>query len=114
MFRQIAPPSAPELEALVATLAERIGRSLEREGLLTRDCENSFLTFDPAAGGPMDDLLGHSITYRVAVGPHTGQKAFTLQPVPVQWPAEQRQGVAQWAGFSLHVGIADRYFERPF
>jgi hypothetical protein len=105
VFRQTVPPSPQELETLIARIAERIGRALEREGLLARDCENSFLTFDPAAGGPMDDLLGHSITYRVAVGPRTGHKAFTLHTVPVQSPEKPRQGVAQWAGFSLHAGI---------
>jgi len=31
--------------------------------------------------GPLDDLLGHSITYRIAVGPRAGQKLFTLQTV---------------------------------
>jgi hypothetical protein len=30
----------------------------------------------------MDDLLGHSITYLVAVGPRAGQKVFSLQTVP--------------------------------
>ena len=31
-FRRIGAPSAKELEALVARIAERIGRALEREG----------------------------------------------------------------------------------
>jgi len=52
----------------------------------------------------MDDLLGHSITYRVAMGPRAGQKAFTLQTVPGE-PAEERKRLAQAAGFSLHAGI---------
>jgi len=30
----------------------------------------------------MDDLIGHSITYWVAVGTRAGQKVFTLQTVP--------------------------------
>jgi hypothetical protein len=30
----------------------------------------------------MDDLLGHSITYLVAMGPRAGQKVFSLQTVP--------------------------------
>jgi len=47
--------------------------------LLARDCEHSHLVLDRMAGGAMDDLLGHSITYRVAMGPHAGQKVFTLQ-----------------------------------
>ncbi|HEY5568846.1 MAG TPA: IS91 family transposase, partial [Gammaproteobacteria bacterium] len=104
VFRRIARPSEAELRALVERLAERIGRSLERQGVLVRDAENSYLAFDPAAGGAMDDLLGHSITYRVAVGPRAGQKVFTLQTVPAR-DEEARKGVAQYAGFSLHAGI---------
>jgi ribosomal protein S27E len=56
-------------------------------------------TFDPAAGGPMDDLLGHSITYRVAMGPRAGQKVFSLQSVPAQPPETQKKGLAQASGF---------------
>jgi Putative transposase len=50
----------------------------------------------------MDDLLGHSITYRVAIG----QKVFALQTVPASGEDERREGVAQYAGFSLHAGTA--------
>jgi hypothetical protein len=86
-----------------------------------RDCENSYLAFDPS--GPMDDLLGHSIAYRVAMGPRAGQKVFTLQSV--RPPEDQKEGLAQTSGFSLHAGIgieADareklerlcRYMSRP-
>jgi hypothetical protein len=52
----------------------------------------------------MADLLGHSITYRVAVGPRAGQKVFSLQTVPAR-EDEPRKGVAQYAGFSLHAGV---------
>ena len=104
VFRRIAPPREAELQALVERLAERVGRSLERQGLLVRYAENGFLEFGPAAGGAMDDLIGHSITYRVAVGPRAGQQVFALQTVPAR-KAEPRQGVAQYAGFSLHAGI---------
>ena len=54
----------------------------------------------------MDDLIGHSITYRVAVGPRAGQKVFALQTVPASEEGERREGVAQYAGFSLHAGTA--------
>ena len=105
VFRRIGAPSAAELAALLARIAERIGRALERTGWLERDCETSYLALDPASGGPMDDLLGHSIAYRVAMGPRAGQKAFTLQTVPPQLGEEEREGVARAAGFSLHAGI---------
>lgn len=81
-----------------------IGRALERRVVLVRDAASSYLELEPAAGGPMDDLLGHSVTYRVAVGPHAGQKVFSLQTVPAR-ADESSKGVAQYAGFSLHAGL---------
>jgi len=102
--RRIAPQSQAALQALVEQLAKRVGRSLERRGLLVRDAENDFLEFGSAAGGALDDLIGHSIRYRVAVGPRAGQKVFALQTVPAR-AAEPRPGVAQYAGFSLHAGL---------
>jgi len=99
VFRRIGAPSANELGTLVGRIAERIGRALERTGCLERDCETSYLALDPASGGPMDDLIGHSIAYRVAMGPRAGQKAFTLQTVSAQF-GEERAGVARTAGFS--------------
>ena len=30
----------------------------------------------------MNQLLGHSTTYRIAVGPRQGHKVFTLQTLP--------------------------------
>ena len=72
VFRRNAPPGEAELQALVECLAERIGRALERQGVLVRDAESSFLELEPAADGPMADLLGHSITYRVAMAGAAG------------------------------------------
>jgi hypothetical protein len=65
---------------LLEQIAGRIGRALERRGLVERDLENAWLAADTEAG-PLDDLLGHSITYRIAVGPRAGQKLFTLRTV---------------------------------
>jgi hypothetical protein len=78
-LKRIAPPSQEELRALVGRLAERIGRALERQGVLARDAESSYLELDPA-GGPMDDLLGHSITYPFAVGPRPVRRCFRYRP----------------------------------
>ena len=53
------------------------------------------------------DLVGHSITYRIAVGPHRGRKVFTLQTLPIcdeeDWTAG---GPGNVAGFSLYAGVA--------
>jgi hypothetical protein len=61
---------------LTHTIAHRVGRFLERQGLLERDAENSYLASDAVDDDPMTPLLGHSITYRIAVGPQAGRKVF--------------------------------------
>jgi Putative transposase len=61
----------------------------------------------------MDQLLGHSITYRIAVGPQRGRKVFTLQTLPECDPDEPfTDGVGKVAGFSLHAGVATKAHER--
>jgi hypothetical protein len=55
---------------------------LERQVLLERDVENSYLNLDNLDGdaGAMPDLYGHSMTYRIALGPQQGRKVFSLLP----------------------------------
>ena len=73
---------------------------LERQGLLERDVENIYLAGEAVEAGPMDQLLGSSITYRIAVGPQQGRKVFTLQTLPAcDEPFDD--GVGKVAGFSL-------------
>lgn len=110
-FVPVPAPSAEELEALVWTIAERIGRSLERSGLITRDIENAYLAFDPGEEAPINRLLGHSITYRIATGPREGQKVFTLKTLPAD-PEPISVHVAESSGFSLHAGVAAKGSER--
>ncbi len=59
----------------------------------------------------MNQLQGHSITYRIAVGPHQGRKVFTLQILPSsQEPfIDTTDGVA---GFSLHARVSVKVSER--
>jgi hypothetical protein len=110
-FRWVKAPTSAELTRLTHTLARRIGRFLERQGLLERDAENSCLIGDGLEAGPMDQLLGSSITYRIAVGPQQGRKVFTLQTLPAcDEPFDD--GLGKVAGFSLHAGVAARADER--
>jgi hypothetical protein len=113
VFRCVAPPSEGELQALVQRIAERIGRALERVGLIMRDVEQSHLALEAEAGGPMDDLIGHSVTYRLAVGPRAGQKVFALQAVPAQGDAEPRKGVAPPFIRGPKSGSCKRPISRP-
>jgi hypothetical protein len=59
----------------------------------------------------MDQLLSHSITYRIAVGPQQGRKVFTLQTLPACDDSFGDQ-VGKVAGFSLHAGVAAGAHER--
>ena len=89
------------------TIAHRVGRCLEQQGLLERDAENSYLTYDETDDDPMTQLLGSSISYRIAVGPQARCKVFTLQTLPAGDPDEPcGNTVGKVAGFSLHVGVA--------
>ena len=78
-FRWVKAPTNSELNQLSHTIAHRLARYLERQGLLERDAEHSYLALDHSDEGPIDQLRGHSITYRIAVGPQQGRKVFTLQ-----------------------------------
>ena len=61
----------------------------------------------------MNQLLGHSITYRIAVGPQQGRKVFTLRTLPVRDPYESATSmVGKVAGFSLHAGVAAKAQQR--
>ena len=71
-FRWVKAPTSQELTQRVHTIAHRVGRFLEQQGLLERDAENSYLASDTVDDDPMNPLLGHFITYRIAVGPQAG------------------------------------------
>jgi hypothetical protein len=110
-FVPVPAPSPAELQGLVQRIAARIGGSLERSGLITRDIEDAYLTFDPGEEAPINRLLGASITYRIATGPREGQTVFTLQTLPAE-PGGPRREVAESSGFSLHAGIAAKASQR--
>lgn len=111
-FRQIPKPDPQELNHLVHTISHRVARFLERQGLLERDIENTYLQLDAMEPDAMQSLYGHSITYRIAIGPRQGRKAFTLQTVPEQPVEAPPSLVAQTAGFSLHAGVSARAEQR--
>ncbi len=52
-FRWVKAPTSPELTQLTHTIAHRVGRYLERQGLLERDVENSYLASDAVDDDPM-------------------------------------------------------------
>ena len=112
-FHRVKAPSFDELKALVHAISHRVARFLEKRGFLERDAESSYLALEPDDDDAMAQLQGHSITYRIAVGPQQGRKVFTLQTLP---PDEDDSGgsdrVAKEAGFSLHAGVSTEAHQR--
>ena len=112
-FRWVRAPTSEALTQLAHTIASRVGRYLERQGLLVRDAEYSYLASDGVDEDPMSELLGHAITYRIAVGPQAGRKVFTLQTLPACDPEDAfGDSVGKVVGFSLHAGVAAKAHER--
>src|SRR5699024_12599440 len=100
-FRWVKAPTSPELTQLTHTIAHRVGRYLERQGLLERDVENSYLASDAVDDDPMTPLLGHSITYLIAVGSQAGRRVLTLQTLPTcGYPV--CRWIGKGTGSSLH------------
>lgn len=107
-FHRVKAPDRAELEVLVRRISERVGRCLERLGLLVRDAESAWLNLEsPADDDAMTHLVGSSVTYRIAVGPQQGRKAFMLRTLaPLESADSTDERVAKVEGFSLHAGVS--------
>ncbi len=115
-FREVKAPTRAELTRLTHTIAQRVGRYLQYQGLIERDTGDIFLTqeaVDASDEDPTNQLLGSSVTYRIAVGPQQGRKVFTLQTLPdIESDNLGINNAGEVAGFSLHAGVTARANER--
>ena len=113
-FQRVRAPGKSELEHLVQLISQRVGCCLERQGLLEQDAESAWLELEPADGtDAMPHLLGSSVSYRIAVGPQQGQKAFMIRTIsPQDRPDPGLERVAGANGFSLHAGVSCEGHER--
>jgi ribosomal protein S27E len=107
-FQRVKAPDKGELEDLVQLISQRVGRCLERQGFLERDTESAWLELDPAEDtDAMPQILGSSVSYRIAVGPRQGRKAFMIRTIrPLERPDPGLERVAKANGFSLHAGVS--------
>ena len=96
------------MEELIQLISQRVGRCLERQGLLEQDTESAWLDLDPAEDNDaMPQILGSSVSYRIAVGPQQGRKAFMIRTIrPLDRPDPGLERVAKANGFSLHAGVS--------
>ena len=108
-FHRVKAPNHDELVSLLHTIALRVTRALEKQGLLIRDAEQPFLDLLPANG--FEQLLGSAIHYRIATGPHAGNKALILRTVPPATTGDKPY-TAHEAGFSINAGTVCQEHER--
>lgn len=88
-------------------LSHRLTRFLEKSWL-QRDDENTYLLLEAIVqkDDALSQLQGHSITYRIAMGPQKGCKVLTLQSfLPSLYTPRESDRVAKQTGFSLHAGV---------
>ena len=113
IFQDLPAPRVKDLELVLHRIVTRVARFLEHQGVLERDTENSYLQLDCLERDDLQDLHGHSITYRIALGKYKGHKVMTVQTlIPQDNKIRQQQLVATESGFSLHAGVVIRAYAR--
>ncbi len=107
-FHEVSAPSRAEMQGLLDAIVSRVLRCLEHDGLLIRDPEQPWL--DLESRDALDTLGAASIQYRIAVGPHAGQKALTLKRAAAAAPkspsAAPKPLTVARDGFSLNAAGA--------
>jgi Putative transposase len=95
-LQRLKVPDKGELEDLVHLIGQRAGRCLERLGLLEHDAEHAWLELEPAEDTDApSQIMGSSISYRVAVGAQQGQKALMIRTIrPLDRPDPGLERVA--------------------
>lgn len=106
-FRPLPPPDNGEVERVVAQVAKRIARLLERRGLGPES--------DPAEADPLAEeqpllaqLYGASVAGRIATGRRAGQRVVRVGDCidPDDLPALEGERCASVSGVSLHANVA--------
>jgi len=97
------------------TIAHRLTRYLECQGLLEQDAEHGYLALESADENPIDQLCGHSITYRIAAGLHKVVKSSPYKTLSDErgaaydTPSTAAGNVVE---FSLHAGVSAKANQR--
>jgi ribosomal protein S27E len=107
-FQRVKAPDKGELEELVQLISQRVGRCLP--GLAGTGHRERLAGPRPRRGyrcHALPQILGSSISYRIAVGPQQGRKAFMIRTIrPLDRPDPRLERVAKANGFSLHAGVS--------
>jgi ribosomal protein S27E len=111
-FQAVRCPTPVEINMLTRKIGIRVARYLERAKLIERDAENCYLAESALGDNEMIAHQGHSIQYRIAVGPHMGKKVFALKALSAMSEDTQSGLLGRTDGFSLHAGVSSKAHER--
>ena len=110
-FHRVNAPTSKELNALVATLSERVARYFERQGWLARDEQSDHLTLalDDEEGNTMQQLLrplDHVPDSHGSAGRAQSAESLRgpLQTIPAREEEYSTEQLGRIGGFSLHGG----------
>jgi hypothetical protein len=105
------PPTDHEVEALLATVRNRILRLLVRRGLL---CEEAGESPEAQDAPPLHSLYAASVRHRVATGKRAGAAVLRLGTAgkPTSGNSRRRRQ-ARLGGFDLHADTSVRAKNRP-
>jgi len=96
---------------LLDRIIKRVIRRLERDGLLILDEEQ--LSLDFVFDEPIDTVSAASIRYRIAIGPHSGNRTLTPHdPTLVRTGKPVKALTADREGFSLNAAVACQPYQR--
>jgi hypothetical protein len=107
IFYSVKSPTYQDIEKIAQRIAARVSRYLEKSGCLIRDLDTEYLNLNTDENEAIQNIIGASITYRLAFGPNAGKKALTLKRLPATVETGHHdEQVSKRAGFSLHAGVA--------
>jgi Putative transposase len=104
VFHEARAPSMDELQTLLARITQRIVKLLTRTGYLIEEQDMTYLA-QADSDRALTPLQAAACTYRIALGPHAGQKVLSLQTVPSRAADSQQPGCVNAHGFSLHAAL---------
>jgi hypothetical protein len=111
VFHEARAPSVAELEALLSRIIQRILRLLTRTGYLVEERGMRYLA-EAESDSVLAPLQAAACAYRIALGPHAGQKVLSLQTVPSRAADSTQPGCVNAHGFSLHAAVPCRAHQR--
>jgi len=110
-FHRVKTPNQEELRILLNRVIQRVVRRLEREGLLIPHPEQPWL--DLGFDEPIDAVSAASIRYRIAIGPHSGNRTLTLHdPSFIRTDRPAKSLTADRDGFSLNAAVSCQPFQQ--